>query len=76
MTAQNRIMTYVLRIPTYSKGTIDVPYDSEKAAQEALAKLRAHVEEGAGKYSSRGLPNLDTSKVAGLFSVVSLDDEA
>jgi hypothetical protein len=69
-------MKYVLRIQTYPKGTTDVPYDTEKAAQEALAKLQAHVEEGVGKYSFRGMPHLDTSKVTGLLSVVPWDDEA
>lgn len=69
-------MKYLLRIQTYPQGTTDVPYDTEKAAQEALSKFQAHVEAGAGKYSSRGMPTLDTSKVKGLLSVVPWDDEA
>jgi hypothetical protein len=70
-------MKYLLRIQTYNKGALDVPYDTEEAAHEALAKLKAHIAEGAGKYSSfRGIPQFDVTEATGLLSVVPHEDEA
>ena len=74
---QNHIMKYLLRIQTYNKGALDVPYDTEEAAHEALAKLKAHIAEGFGKnYSFRGMPQLDVSEATGQLSVVAQEDEA
>ena len=72
---QNHIMKYLLRIQTSNKGALDVPYDTEEAAHEALAKLEAHIAEGAGKYSSiPGMPQFDASEATGLLSVVPQED--
>jgi len=77
LAAQNRIMKYLLRIPTTGHhGTLDISFDTEDAARESLAALQAHMTKGGGTYSFLGAGAIDTNKIAGLVTVVPWDDEA